>query len=203
MTAKIFNVTIPESLNDLTLSQWQELTLLDENKDVEQAFYIDRVLSIVYGIKGVKSGKVKSKDIDKLMNAVRKVLEIKPKFINKFKIDGVTYGFVPDFDDITFGEFVDLDEFNKPEDYHKLMSVLFIPIIKQQAGKRYEIEPYEDVGDLGAMPLGVALGAVAFFLTLGSQLTNAILNFLTEAEQVQFKKAITQKNGDGFLASTL
>ncbi len=188
-------IKIPEVLNDLTLNQWQQIVAIDENADKE--FYVYRILNIVYGLKGVKIEDLKSYDIDLMTDAIRGVLEQEAKFENRFKLGDTEYGFIPNFDNITFGELVDLDEFTEREDYHKLMSILFRPIKKKQSGGRYKIEKYIDVGDLSEMPLGVALGAVGFFLTLGAQLVNDTLNSLTEEERVIAAKQGIAKNGGG------
>lgn len=179
-------IEIPEKLNDLKLRQWQEIVSIPDDSEAE--FYTYRILNIVYDIKGVKIEEIKNYDIDLMADAVRKILVQDAKFVNRFKMDDVEYGFIPNFDDITFGELVDLDEFADRKDYHKLMSILYRPIVKKQSGGRYKIEKYKGVGDLSAMPLGVALGAVGFFLTLGSQLISDTLNSLTAEEVARAKK---------------
>jgi hypothetical protein len=190
-------VNLPENLNDLTLEQWQKIVAIDEK--AEPQFYVQRVLSIVYGLKSVNN--VKNYDVDLLTNTVRGLLEQQPKFINRFKMDSVEYGFIPNFDNITFGELVDLDEYMEKENYHKLMSILFRPITKKQSGGRYKIEKYKGSGDLSQMPLGVALGAIGFFLTLGSQLVTDTLNSLTPQEVAQAQRQDMQKSGVGSVQS--
>lgn len=179
-------IKIPEELNDLTLKQWQEITAIGE--DVDKEFYMYRILNIVYNIKGVKIENIKNYDIELMADAIRTILEQKPVFKNRFMMGDVEYGFIPNFDNITFGELIDLDEYSEKEDYHKLMSILFRPITKKQTGKRYKIAKYKGVGDLSGMPLGVALGAVSFFLMLGAQLVSVTLNSLTAEEVAAGRK---------------
>jgi len=188
-------IKIPEKLNDLTLKQWQDIVAINEKADKE--FYMYRILNIVYGMKGVKIEDIKNYDVDLMSDAIRGVLEQKAEFQNRFKMGEVEYGFIPNFDNITFGELVDLDEYIERSDYHKMMSILFRPIIKRQSGGRYKIEKYKGVGDLSDMPLGVALGAVGFFLMLGAQLVNDTLSSLTEEERAIAQKQDIVKNGDG------
>jgi len=196
----ILDIKIPESLNDLTLLQWQKIMAIGE--DVEPLFYIKRILSIVYNIKA-EFNSIKESDIELLTDAVRSLLVQKPVFKNRFMLDGVEYGFIPNLDKISFGEFIDLDKYTEREDYNKLMSILFRPIIKSQVGDRYKIEKYGGSYDFNMIPLGIALGAVTFFLTLGEQLTAATLNSLTEGEVQQAKRLILAKNGGGIPASTI
>ena len=194
-----FDIELPEKLNDLTLKQWQDITSIESD---DEEFYMYRILNIVYKIKGVKIEDLKNYDLELMSDAIRELLKIDPVFENRFKLGGVEYGFIPNFDDITFGELVDLDECADKENYHKLMSILYRPITKTQSGGRYKIEKYKGIDDLSEMPLGIALGAVGFFLTLGAQLLSDTLNSLTGEEVAQAQKQGTQKSGDGILQST-
>ena len=194
------NITIPEKLNDLTLLQWQKIMAIGE--DVDPLFYIKRILSIVYDIKA-EFNSIKESDIELLTDAVRNILAEKPVFENRFTVDGIEYGFIPNLEKISFGEFVDLDKYTDPQEYNRLMSILYRPIIKKQVGARYKIKKYGGSYEFNNIPLGIALGAVGFFLTLGEQLTQDTLNSLTEVEVAQARKLISAKNGDGIPASTI
>lgn len=72
----------------------------------------------------------------------------KPKFIDRFEIDGVKYGFFPNWKDLSFAEFVDMDTIStkKPEELldllHILSAIMFRPIINEQSEHDYEIEKY-------------------------------------------------------------
>ena len=72
----------------------------------------------------------------------------KPKFIDRFEIDGIKYGFFPDWKELTFAEFVDLDTIStkKPEELldllHILAAIMFRPIIEEQGEHKYKIEKY-------------------------------------------------------------
>jgi len=194
------NITIPEKLNDLTLLQWQKIMAIGE--DVDPLFYIKRILSIVYDIKA-EFNSIKESDIELLTDAVRNILAEKPVFENRFTVDGIEYGFIPNLEKISFGEFVDLDKYTDPQEYNRLMSILYRPIIKKQVGARYKIKKYGGSYEFNNIPLGIALGAVGFFLTLGEQLTQDTLNSLTEVEVAQARKLISAKNGGGIPASTI
>jgi hypothetical protein len=200
MTNKI--VTIPENINEMTLGQWQRIA------EAGGSIKTKELLDITYGLKSIKD--IKNIDIDYLIDAIKKVVPSEKDIEDKkfqlqreFVLDDVKYGFIPNLDDISFGELIDLDEFTDIKNYHKLMSILYRPITQIQTGGRYKIEKYKDVGDLSGMPLGIALGAVSFFLTLGQQLTNAILSSLKEEGVPQAWKWDTLKSGDGSVRSIL
>jgi len=200
MTNKRVEIKIPETLNDFTLEQYIEISKLDEIKDAGEQFYTDRVLSIVFGLNDIKTLNLKNKDISLMIDSVREVLTQEPKFENRFSMSGIDYGFIPNLDEITFGELIDLDKFSEDNQIDKIMGVLYRPIIGEQQGKRYEIKKYEGNPDYVArrqMPLGIALGALGFFLTLGLQLIDAIQRSLTAEEVEQIRSKILGKNGDG------
>ena len=84
-----------------------------------------------------------------------------------------TFGFIPNLDEMTLGEYIDLDTyFGDWDNMHKAMSVLYRPITKEK-GNLYNIEEYDgtkysDV--LKLMPLDVVLGSIFFFYNLSSEL---------------------------------
>lgn len=202
MTTKKVNIKLPESHNDLTVDQWQQLVKLEAIPDVNPDFYMRRMTKIVYGIDGNDFDRIHKKDFDVMRDTVTMVMNQKPPFQNKFELDGVTYGFIPDLDDITFGEFMDLDNYSDPEDYHKLMSILFRPITHGHNKKRYSVEPYSGSHEsFKGMPLGVCLGAVNFFLNTGAELVNVTRKSLTPTQQAKMealmRTATIKKNGGG------
>ena len=73
----------------------------------------------------------------------------KPKFIDRFEIDGVKYGFFPNWKDLTFAEFVDLDTIStkKPDEIldllHILAAIMYRPIISEKSEHDYQIEKYD------------------------------------------------------------
>lgn len=120
---------------------------------------------------------------------------------------GKEYGFIPALDDMTLGEYVDLDEnFTDWDSMHKAMAVLFRPLTLKK-GDRYQIEEYDGLElaeQMKKMPLDVVMGAMVFFYRLNNELLKTTLNFL---EQEVGKEMTTQqqqhlgKSGDGIKAS--
>lgn len=72
-----------------------------------------------------------------------------PKFEDKFELDGVKYGFFPNWRDLTYAEFVDMDTIStKKEDellgmLHILAAVMYRPIIEQKSEHDFKIEKYD------------------------------------------------------------
>ena len=71
-----------------------------------------------------------------------------PKFIDRFELDGVQYGFFPKWRDLTYAEFVDMDTIStkKPDELlsllHILASIMYRPITTQRSQHDFDIEKY-------------------------------------------------------------
>ena len=81
-------------------------------------------------------------------------------------MNGVEYGFIPDLDELSLGEYIDLDgNISKWEQMHIAMNVLYRPIKNSKAGK-YNIVDYDvnNPEDLKDMPLASSNWFSFFFL---------------------------------------
>jgi hypothetical protein len=60
-----------------------------------------------------------------------------PKFVDRFELDGISYGFFPKWRDLSYAEFVDMDTIStkKPEELlnllHILASIMYRPIVHE------------------------------------------------------------------------
>lgn len=69
--------------------------------------------------------------------------------IDRFELDGVHYGYLPSYKEISFAEFVDLDTLltKKPEeaiDYlHQVTAIMYRPIISEKSKHEFVIEKYD------------------------------------------------------------
>jgi hypothetical protein len=73
----------------------------------------------------------------------------KPKFVDRFELNGVHYGFFPKWNDLTYAEFVDMDTIStkKPDELlnmlHILAAVMYRPIVKERSEHDFDIEKYD------------------------------------------------------------
>ena len=107
---------------------------------------------------------IKATDIDNITNTINNLFKEEPKFIDRFKYNGVEFGFIPKLDEITFGEYVDLDNYlSEWSLMHKAMCVLYRPISFTRKDK-YLIEDYEgaDVYDMQDVSLDIVFSALVF-----------------------------------------
>lgn len=199
---------IPESLNEVPLLHYQQF--VDDVKGSEDEDYIgQRLVERFCGIELKEIVKIKQKDILNLTNHFNTLFKAKNEFKTRFKIQGVEFGFITDLENITSGEYIDLEKYLQDVNtLHKAMAVMYRPIVKEK-GDKYEIEPYQSALNYAEVmkyaPLSTVLAAQVFFWTLGQQLLKAIPTFLSqEMKKMSKEQQATlvdslnlQNNGDG------
>ena len=187
-------VSIPSTLKEVKLKDYQDFLLIENPSN-------DDLLKCILNINTKELGKIKDKDVDYLINHINKLFEQEHKYIPTFNLNGVAYGFIPNLDEITYGENKDVTSYiNEWGNMHKAMAVLFRPI-KQKQGHKYLIEEYEGSHKysevMKQMPLSVVLGAMVFFYNLTNELLNYIPNYLEEQlMKEQTIGQISQENGE-------
>lgn len=158
-------ILVPESLAEITLEQYQKFLKISEENE-NSLFLQQKMIEIFCNIELKQVLNIKYNSIVKITNHLNKLFEQKPEFTPTFKRQNLEFGFIPKLDDMTFGEFVDLDTTIADwENIHKAMGVLYRPVTLSK-NKKYQIESYEsfDKYDMQKMPLDVVLGALFFFL---------------------------------------
>ena len=190
---------IPETLNEITLGQMQRYHKLTdglEDHDEVRRYLLD----VFCGIDRKKYDNLNAQQLLDISQQVQVVLNIEPEHQMVFSMNDNDYGFIPNLDDITMGEFVDLESIGDDiKDWHKIMAILYRPITGT-FGKRYNIEPYDgydSASQYKQMPLGVALGALLFFWNLGKDLLVYTLKSLKEVQKDMQVNTILQRSGVG------
>ena len=192
------DIEIPESLNEVTLDQYQRYLKIQENNDDEK-FLAVKMIEIFCGIRGDHVLLMRATDINSIVQILTEMLNDKPKLVHNFKMKGTQYGFIPKLDDMSFGEYIDLDTFiGDWENMHRAMNVLYRPVVNQY-GDKYNIQDYDvDIAErLKDMPMSAVLGSIVFFYNLGMDLSKAMLNYLTEEEMGLAQHLISDENGGG------
>lgn len=164
-------IIVPETLNDITLRQYREYIKIEEPTELD-------LLRIFYGLTAKHINTLKLNDVTNLVRIITDILKSKPKQNQMvFTMGGVEYGFIPNLEEITYGENKDITTYLGKWDYmDRYMAVAFRPVIKKKGGL-YEIEEYEGsnkyVKVMEDAPLGVVLSSMVFFWTLISSLLDA------------------------------
>ena len=194
-------LNIPTTLNEITLGQYQEFDNLDLKNDADVQL---KMIEIFCKVPSVVVRNMKATDIVEICNIINAMFETKHQLINTFKLEGQEYGFIPSLEDMTFGEYVDLDTFiGEPENLHRAMNVLYRPIDLKQAN-RYTLKEYvpDNSEDAKNYPLDAVLGAMVFFYSLGKDLSLVMMNSLdTQNEETLAQHLASLPNGDGTIQS--
>ena len=194
-------LNIPTTLNEITLGQYQKFSKLDVTNESEIQ---SKMIEIFCEVPSVVVRNMKATDIVDICNILNNMFDTKHQLINSFKIGKQEYGFIPSLEDMSFGEYVDLDTFIGDNDnLHRAMNVLYRPISQRQ-GDRYKIKDYDpDLSeDAQNYPLDAVLGAMVFFYDLGKDLSTVMLNFSKEANEENLVHYLTSlPNGDGTIQS--
>jgi hypothetical protein len=187
-------ISIPSSLKEVKLKDYQEYLTIDEPNN-------DDLIKCILNIDQKELGKIKASNVDYLLNHVVKLFEDKQELVPTFKLYGVEYGFIPNLDEITYGENKDVTTYiNDWDSMHKAMAVLFRPI-KQKQRDKYIIEEYEGSHKYSEvmkdMPLEVVMGAMVFFYNLTNVLLKSIPSYLEkQMEREQMQGVISPENGE-------
>jgi hypothetical protein len=152
---------------------------------------------------------VKYKNILEVTSLIANLFNRKYPLVNRFKIGTIEFGFIPNLEEMTTGEYMDLDTYITDwSKMHKAMAVLYRPITSK-IGDKYKIEEYKGSDEyseiMKSAPLNVVFGCVVFFYHLGNELLKSTLTYLEENQEVMntLNKANLGKDGDGIHLSML
>ena len=179
-------INVPTSLNEVTLGQYQKYLKIAENNS-DGNFLDAKMIEIFCGIPLSDSYKLKMSSASAIVDILSELINQTPKHTERFQMNGIEYGFIPDLDEMSLGEYIDLDNnVSSWEQMHLAMNVLYRPIKTSKLGK-YNIEEY-DVKNPEAMkdmPLGAAIGSVFFFYNLGIELSKHIVLYSNNPQEME------------------
>jgi len=193
---------IPTSLSEIKLVQYQKFLAIAKDNE-ESEFLQQKMVQLFCGIDLKDVAQIRYKDVAEITANINNLFNKENRFIQRFKMGGVEFGFIPNLDDMSTGEYMDLDNYITDWDtMHNAMAVLYRPITNK-LGNKYEIEQYQgsityaDV--MKHAPLDVVLGAMVFFYNLGNDLLSSTINYLEENPEVQniLKQHNLENVGDG------
>ena len=196
-------ITLPEDISDITLEQSQKYLAIIRREDINQFDKTKRIVVLFTGLKRREVELIDVGDYDVIVKQINKALDLDVNFENKFTINGVEYGFIPKLDEITAGEYIDLSTYGtNPETLHKVMAVLFRPVILSDSFGNYEIESYTSNSEYADImrqaPMNAVNGMLVFFCLLSSELQIHTLKFIaTVRAEARLKQVITSRNGVG------
>lgn len=191
-------IQVPTSLDDITVEEYQKFAAIN-TEDADKDFLMLKTIEIFLGVDLETANAFPAGVAEDLSNEIAEVLNQKQDFQDRFTLNGIKYGFIPNLEEMTLGEFIDLDEGLKSvKDLHKVAAVMYRPI-ERERGDLYSIKPYtgsiELQREMRKAPIGVISAAVVFFYRLGNELS---LDFQIYLQKLA-KKAQTSHQRDNSL----
>jgi hypothetical protein len=172
------------SWKDVTLEQWVELSTNEESKTKEA----EETIATLSDIPKKLIKELSLRDVAVIMSKVAELQEEQDSELKRIiEVEGIEYGFHPDLDSITLGEYADLEtmikngiEDNMPE----VMSILYRPIVEKK-NKIYTIEAYDGNISIRAeqmkkMSAEQVQSALRFFFVFVKKLSEILPSYLMQ-----------------------
>ncbi len=198
-------LTVPSDLSEISLKQYQKfLKLQDSNED--SYFLQCKMIEIFCNLDAKSVRMLKVGDANRVVEVLNNMFEKQPQLIRTFKIDGVEYGMIPNLDEISLGEYIDLDTYiGDWQNMQIAMNVLYRPI-NEKIGEKYTIVEYDvDAKEkLEHIPMDIVLGSIFFLYNLGIELSMVMVDYLENQQMDNLMHQPTfQENMDGIKTSSL
>ena len=195
-------IVVPSSLDDITLEQYQLFMRIVSEEDSEE-FLAQKMVSVFCKIRLSDVFKIRMLDVLEIATSIGEMIQKSCDLTPRFKMNDTEFGFIPDLENISFEEYVDLDShLGDWQTMHKAMAVMYRPIVKTKRDK-YDIEEYQGSITYSEVmkyaPLSIVLGSMVFFYRLRDELLKATLSYLktevTEMALVQRSSSISSGGG--------
>tara|TARA_B110000483_G_scaffold44399_1_gene55499 strand:+ start:270 stop:869 length:600 start_codon:yes stop_codon:yes gene_type:complete len=182
---KVKEFKLINSWSDVNLSTWLQLIDFETGTKTEEA------TETIAALSDIPKKLIKELALSDVAVIMSKVGELQAKQDTKLKriieINGVEYGFMPDLDSISLGQYADIETFIKngiDKNLPELMAVLYSPI-KLKKNDIYIIEPYDGdirlrAEEMKQMSAEQVQSALVFFYTLGKVLSEILPLYLME-----------------------
>ena len=191
--------------SDVTLEKWLKLIDLETGSKTKEA---EETIAALSDIPKQLIKELSIKDIAVIMSRVAEVQQQQNSSLKKIvEINNVEYGFHPDLDSITLGEYADIETFIKngiENSLPELMSILYRPITEKK-NDIYTIAAYDGdirmrTEEMKQMSAEQVQSALVFFWHLGKELSlilpSYLMDRLKEMNQ-QLPQNPSPKSGDG------
>ena len=174
---KVTEFKLPTSWDEVSLGQYTQLMLSIEKDGISEIELMIKSLKALVGIDEGILTKVPLKQLREAYNQLGELISTNPnnELSRVVEIDGIEYGFIPDFDDFTLAEFVDLDNYLQDSwnNMSKIFAVLYRPVNTRKDNK-YTIDTYtlKDIRDRRELfnerlSIDTIYGALVFFCDIG------------------------------------
>ena len=201
-------VSVTTHINDITLLQFQKYSKIN-TEDQDEEFLIHKTIEIFCNVDIRVVSQFPIKDAKEIVEDIHTVLDQTVKFTDRFTLEGVEYGFIPDLSAMSLGEYIDLEDGLKDtKEFHKAAAVMYRPVVKSFK-ELYTIDGYDASLERQALmleaPIGIISSAVVFFYSIVNELLEGSQNYsksLLEIAKTTLEKDSSVQNMDGLPAYT-
>jgi len=182
---------------DVTLERW--IKLLAFNSKTKSGEALETIAALSDIPKDLIS-QLELKDVALIMSKIAEIQSEQDSSLKKIiEIEGKKYGFMPDLDSITLGEYADLEQYIKmgtEKHLPEIMSILYRPVTEQTDSGVYTIDAYDGninirAEEMKKMAAEQVQNALVFFynfvsvfaLTLESYSTNLLKEMKMQSPQ--------------------
>jgi hypothetical protein len=199
---KEIEIIMPEGWHDITLKQYLALQTDLKNYEDDEEAQIALMLYHLCGIDAKMLQSLSQASFNRLkieLNTFMQPTEIPLKRI--IEIDGIEYGFEPNLSKIAYGAYADISKYDTIQidnNWAKIMSILYRPIVNKGGAETYTIKPYDGVIDekkFLSVPMDIQFSTLFFFVRLSKDLLNSILNSTIATEMSPHFKSILEESG--------
>lgn len=210
--SKKIKLSVPATQADIPLHKYQKYAkIVQDNAKEELAedFVRIKILEIFCDITLKEAYELPINDLDGVVTHILSIMSEKAILQRRFTMTDpkgktVEFGFMPNMDKMSLGEYVDLEKYISDwNTMHRALAVMYRPIVAGK-GEFYEIEKYEGSDKYADImkdsPVTVALGSMVFFYNLGTELLRVTTHSLQKQalkELQDLKTNPSEKNGDG------
>ena len=210
-----------KSWNDITVSQYQEMMMIDTTNEITK--FVEQI-SICLDVDTEEVRAMSYSEYKELQSKMSFLsLEPKAEMDLIIEVEGRKYGLIPDMSLISAGVFIDAEQFKlEPmENLHNLLALIYRPLLRELPDGEYEIEEHKAQGFekranlFKTLSIETVLGAVLFFSLLGTESSIAFLSYSSQVMTEQMEsltkttktqtptKKRKQKRSTGTTASTI
>jgi len=169
-------IDLPSSYSQISLGQWHDF----HNAQTDAA----RIMAIT----GLTLDVVRTIPMDQYTRIIEAFRDVasrpEAQFKPTIKIGATIYGFIPNLEKMSTGEYLDLVNWHEEKaggfkaNMLKIMACLYRPVV-QSLGGRHQIKPYHEMtsadtdnarSDIREMPMSLVEGCMVFFWTLQNEL---------------------------------
>ena len=173
------------SWSDVNLETWLKLTEFESGSKTKEA---EETIAAMSDIPKQLINQLSLRDVAVIMGKIAELQAEQDSSLKRIiEIDGIEYGFHPNLDDITLGEYADIETFIKngiEENLPEVMAVLYRPITEKK-NDIYTIAAYDGdirmrTEEMKKMSAEQVQSALQFFFVLGTKLSEILPLYLME-----------------------